>query len=344
MSLRVCAVQLAPQVARAASNVARAWAAVEAIPAAARPDLVVFPELALTGYNYASRGAIEPFLERAGKGPSFDFAAKVAARLDCVTVIGYPELAAGTIYNAAQVVSPSGTLLHNYRKTHLYDTDVAWGCAESPEGFTVFNLPIKRLGKSFKTAIGICMDLNPKEFKAPFEAYEFASAAAANGAELVVVPTAWMNSAWSETWTPAEVAQFGAVYQRAELDAKLETNLEPLGARGADARILYAEPYPYEEEGKPNAATYGAHLRDADARTGRYWIMRLRPLWDKKVGVVICNRSGMEDRLMYAGTSTVLRFNGAGACSSSASGTVTIDMTVAGSLAMATEGVLIRNI
>lgn len=41
---------------------------------------------------------------------------------------------------------------------------------------------------------GICMDLNPHRFTAPWEAYEFASHALATGSELLVLTMAWLTS------------------------------------------------------------------------------------------------------------------------------------------------------
>jgi protein N-terminal amidase len=58
--------------------------------------------------------------------------------------------------------------------------------------------------------------------------------------------------------------------------------------------------------------------------------------------VVVCNRSGMEDRLMYAGTSTMYTFHG-GPMRQGEDG-ISIDFTVEGSLGQGTEGVLVREL
>lgn len=65
---------------------------------------------------------------------------EISARLTCgpalclpsaYVVAGYPEradppLASGKGYNSAIVVSPTGEVVHNYRKTFLYETDKTW--------------------------------------------------------------------------------------------------------------------------------------------------------------------------------------------------------------------------
>lgn len=336
MSLRIAAVQLAPQLSERNLNLKRAWELIDTSLGKNAVDLVVLPELALTGYNFKDRNHITPVLEQKGKGFSYDFARDVSKKFNCVTVIGYPELSGNTIYNSAMVVSPKGSLIHNYRKTHLYETDETWGCSESPSGFTSFDLPIERLGKSFKTSIGICMDLNPYQFKAPFEEYEFATACVKNEVELVIVPTAWMNSAWDEHWTKDQLNGFQQCY-RTPLVKLEEVNVDDI-----PGNLLKPAPYPYSKEGKPEYSEYAQHMLESDANTGRYWLIRLRPLWDCKANIVICNRSGMEDNLMYAGTSSLISFLGGGMKQQDNS--VSIDMKIHGSLAMASEGVLYREV
>jgi len=49
-------------------------------------------------------------------------------------IAGYPEkpspaLAEGRGYNSSLLASPSGEIVHNYRKTFLYETDQKWAVA-----------------------------------------------------------------------------------------------------------------------------------------------------------------------------------------------------------------------
>ena len=72
------------------------------------------------------------------------------------------------------IVDPEGNFFKSYKKHFLYETDYTW--ASPGDGFEAFdmNLP-KKDNRIVRVANGICMDINPKEFKADFEAFEFAN-------------------------------------------------------------------------------------------------------------------------------------------------------------------------
>ncbi|EPS34619.1 hypothetical protein PDE_09583 [Penicillium oxalicum 114-2] len=184
-----------------------------------RPDLLVLPELALTGYNFPSREAIKPFLETAGDGVSFRWACETAKRLHCKVCIGYPEIencregsASTKYYNSLLVVDESGTVIHNYRKSFLFMTDETWADEGDVELGTC-TLPFSSSNESSKpkmdsshqnseeepacrqvpTSFGICMDINPYKFEAPYKAYEFANRVRDAGSQLVVLSMAWLT-------------------------------------------------------------------------------------------------------------------------------------------------------
>jgi NAD+ synthase (glutamine-hydrolysing) len=111
--LRVAAAQLNLVVGRLDGNARRVLAVYEE---AAREgcDLVVFPELTLTGYppeDLLLRGS---FIEGAAEALE-----KIAARTgSCAAVIGYPERSGDHLYNAAAVCA-QGRVLGTYRKQLL---------------------------------------------------------------------------------------------------------------------------------------------------------------------------------------------------------------------------------
>lgn len=334
MKLRVAAVQLNSVLGNVEENATRALKLLEkAIGSSQKsPDLIVLPEMALTGYNFRSPQHVSPFLESIGKGKSYEFGKLVSEKWNCLTLLGYPEKSEEKIYNSAVLIDPKGNIVYNYRKTHLYETDKLWGCSESPHGFRSFDVDIK--GRKIKSIIGICMDLNPYEFTAPFEAYEFANVAAKDKCELVLVPTAWMNSSWKENWSNEDIASFKKVYELNNID-----EIDCIANDTRDRRIYYSD------NTSESASDY--NLEMTDSRTARYWIMRLNPLFSKPhpdltQAVIICNRSGMEDRLMYAGTSSIFTFGGGPMIEDG--NHVTIDAKVYGSLGQGTEGILIRDI
>jgi predicted amidohydrolase len=82
-------------------------------------NLIVFPELFLTGYSAGERFRD---LAEASDGPAFEAVSKVAQSCRIAICYGYPERDGEKVFNAAQLVGPDGNSLGNHRKTHLYGT------------------------------------------------------------------------------------------------------------------------------------------------------------------------------------------------------------------------------
>lgn len=113
-------------------------------------DLLVFPELATTGYEFKSPEESLSLAEPFGEGPLSRLALSLAKRHAMTLVIGYAERAGDRAYNSALLATPSGEL-HNYRKLHLYNREKLWfspGDAPPP----VIDTPAGRVG------IMICFD------------------------------------------------------------------------------------------------------------------------------------------------------------------------------------------
>ncbi|KAF8443500.1 carbon-nitrogen hydrolase [Terfezia claveryi] len=193
--MRIACLQFNPQLGNIAHNLKRA----EAIIARAAPmdlDLLVLPEMAFSGYNFRSLQEISFHLEPTAAGPSTVWARSVARRLRCFVCVGYPECTATSPnppmgiqrYNSCVLVNPQGNVVSNYRKHFLFSTDERWA-EEGKEGFFAGEVP--GIGT---VAMGICMDLNPYKFLAPFDRYEFANHVIDSGAELVVLPMAWLTA------------------------------------------------------------------------------------------------------------------------------------------------------
>ncbi|EPY53637.1 N-amidase Nta1 [Schizosaccharomyces cryophilus OY26] len=167
-------------------------------------DLLVFPELVLSGYNFKSRPEIEPFLEdvQNEQSPSLSFAKRVAEQYRCYTIIGFPEIQRikdqACYYNSTALVSPQAKLLRIYQKHFLYDTDKTW--AKQGEGF-MYDDSLPKLGP---ISMAICMDINPKDFIAPFEKFEYANfiksqlmkESAVNASKRQMSPVISLSMAW----------------------------------------------------------------------------------------------------------------------------------------------------
>ncbi|PWE33117.1 hydrolase [Maritimibacter sp. 55A14] len=141
-------------------------------------DMVVCPELFLSGYNIG--GAVADRADPCG-GPGFQAVAAIAHRHGCAIAFGYPERGAdGALYNAASVAGPDGTLLANHRKRlnapGSFEGDWFADGAEQ----TLFDWGGLRL------ALLICYEV---EFP------ETVRDAARAGAQIVLVPTA-LSDQW----------------------------------------------------------------------------------------------------------------------------------------------------
>ena len=109
--------------------------------------------------------------------------------------VGYAEKdissAGSHAYNSLVFVNRKGEIIAHTRKSFLYYTDETW--ASEGQGFFADELQVEYSSNAKKVAAGICMDINPYKFEAPWTAYEFANHALASRAELVVLSTAWLT-------------------------------------------------------------------------------------------------------------------------------------------------------
>ncbi len=143
---------------------------------AAGADVLVLPEMFLTGYNIGAEAS--GALAEAQNGESAQTIADIAQSAGLAILYGYPERAEdGQVYNAVQLIDAHGTRLCNYRKTHLFgDLDHSMFSAGDDD------FPLVELN-GWKLGFLICYDL---EF--PENTRRLALA----GAELILVPTANM--------------------------------------------------------------------------------------------------------------------------------------------------------
>jgi len=188
--MRVAVVQTSPVLGARDTNIARATDLLSRLPQEQQLDLIVLPELAFTGYNFQSAQEIGPFVETNEVSPSRDWAQDVAKRFRCSVVVGFPlQDDEGPRYNTAVLVDREGNVAHQYHKHFMFSTDYKWGCQPGP-GFSWKQV---RYGdETVRTSIGICMDLNPKEYLAPFDLFEYATFVLENDVRLIILPMAWL--------------------------------------------------------------------------------------------------------------------------------------------------------
>ncbi|ROW02827.1 hypothetical protein VSDG_01610 [Cytospora chrysosperma] len=250
VKMRIACLQFAPVVGDVDNNLNRA----DAVLQRADPDdldsldLLVVPEMAFSDSE-------KPFLEYAGSGISSLWARTLSLKHNCHVVVGYPEKVdvshkwptSPEYYNSAIIVNNEGETIGNYRKHFLYMIDETW--ALEGAGFGKEFIP--GLGQ---TAMGICMDINPYKFEAPWHAFEFAFHVLEVRANLVILSMAWLT--------------------------------------------------------REDAGTFTSMPDEPDMETLAYWVQRMEPLiraeTTEEIIVVFCNRCGIEDETVYAGTSAVI--------------------------------------
>jgi predicted amidohydrolase len=163
------------------------FAKIEALIAVARADgvqLLALPEACLGGYlAHLNGGADEPPALRVD-GPEIARLAALAGAM--VVCAGYCEADGDRRFNSVVCVS-AGAVLGNHRKVHQPLRENA--SYDSGDSFAAFDTPVGRIG------LLICYD---KAFP------ESARALALDGAEIIVVVSAWPGS---RTDAPADLAE-----------------------------------------------------------------------------------------------------------------------------------------
>src|SRR5246127_710848 len=173
-SIVVACIQMQPAFGNVAANVAHSLQLIDQA-ASQGVNLVVLPELANTGYMFASREEAFGLAEPVPGGPSVAAWAERAARLGLHIVAGITERSGPDLYNSAVVIGPDG-YIGTFRKVHLWNEENLY-FEPGNLGFPVFHTAIGRIG------IAICYDgWFPETYRL----------CALQGADIVCVPTNWV--------------------------------------------------------------------------------------------------------------------------------------------------------
>ncbi len=168
--LRVALWQCAPRPGDVATNLARLDVAV-ADAASEGAELLVTPELALTGYDV---GRLDALLSPG----DVDAVCEIARRHGVALVVGLALSDGSCTWNAAVAVAANGEVLQTYRKAHLFGGLDRDRFVSGTAPFAMVEIA------GVRVAMMVCYDV---EFP------EAVRAAALAGAELVAVPTANME-------------------------------------------------------------------------------------------------------------------------------------------------------
>jgi predicted amidohydrolase len=213
-------------------------------------DLVVCPELFLSGYSVGDR--IRQLAEPQG-GPFAQAAAALARKHRTALCYGYPERAGAAIYNVVACIDRDGRTVAHHRKLCLPNAYEKSYFATG-DAYTLFEL------NGWKIAILVCYDV---EFP------EAVRGCAVRGADLVVAPTA-LKKEWffvARSMIPTRAFENGLFVAYANYCGK-EGAVEFLGescfagpkgrviAAGAGEELLMAELDPGDIKSARQTLTY----------------------------------------------------------------------------------------
>lgn len=200
--------------------------------------------------------------------------------------------------NSTVTVSPSGTILANYRKSFLYYTDETWA-AEPSNRFS-----ITTLGSLGPVIQGICMDINPYRFTAPWSDYEFATAA--------LQPAPFPQGSNANMSLGQRPSDYPNPHNPVTLPTPGGRNDHESGGGTASNNPLIVLSMAWLSYLTPSEIA--GESSNPDVATVAYWVERFQPIVERSKQepgkpwyVVLSNRCGIEKSVCYAGSSTVVK-------------------------------------
>ncbi len=91
----------------------------------AKADLIVAPELALTGYYFQNREEALALAEEPQESAAIESLIGLCRRKNFRLIIGFAEREQDKCFNSALLLGPAG-LEHTYRKIHLFNEEKLW--------------------------------------------------------------------------------------------------------------------------------------------------------------------------------------------------------------------------
>lgn len=147
MNFKVGILQFEPELLKKEKNLEQIKKLLEPVSA----DLIVLPELAVSGYLFQSFEELKKVAEDSQSGPTAKFFRELARQNDTSYVVGFAEKEADRFYNSAMLINPDGEIFV-YRKTHLFCEEKRW-FEPGNSGLNVFTAK-----KGVRVGMMICFD------------------------------------------------------------------------------------------------------------------------------------------------------------------------------------------
>lgn len=193
MQTKVACVQMQSMLGDKEANLKKMIEKLEKVMEDKEVQLIVFPELALTGYECSE--LYEDVAETYPDGKSIKVMCDYAEKYNVHVIFGFVESAQKdgkpVLYNSAALIDNKGNPLGCYRKTHLVEGEETRYFEKGTE-YKVFDTSIGKIG------IMICWDT----------AYpEVARILSLKGAEIIAVPAAWETEPNEGDWELVNAAR-----------------------------------------------------------------------------------------------------------------------------------------
>lgn len=188
-------------------------------------QLALSPELAISGYSFASRDDIAPFTETID-GPTISALRPLARRYGMYICVGLAEREprSNLFYNSVFVLDPHGQLICRYRKINA---ETRWACPGNPREDNTFATPWGRIG------LLICSD---SYHSLP------ARVASRRGADLLLIPANWPPTGLDprEIWQTRALENGVTVVacNRTGLDLSMDCRQGPSAVFGVDGEPM----------------------------------------------------------------------------------------------------------
>ena len=193
-------------------------------------QVVVLPELVSTGYDPTAEGLADLAESPDRPGPCLTAWCEVAAELNVGVVGGFVESENGRLYNSAAMIGETGEVLAVYRKLHLFGAEHQV-FTPGDHGLPIVSMHGARIG------IGVCYDLRFPEVLRIL---------AVRGAEVVVVPTAWVSGFDKRPPAGGTIGQVTGALVQANLNQVFVACADQVGAVGDVGflgRSVVADPF-----------------------------------------------------------------------------------------------------